>query len=175
MRHRAAPRNPSSPGERKTPLALSSYAGPMARILITGMSGAGKSTLLGELARRGHRTVDTDTGGWKLSNELWDEERMTRLLEESENIIVDGTVENQGRFYDRFDHIVLLSAPVDVLIDRLKTRTNNSYGKTAVEQAEVRRYVVEVEPLLRSGATVGLDGRRSIAELADLVESLTDR
>lgn len=147
----------------------------MARILITGMSGAGKSTLLDELALRGHLTVETDSGGWKLSNELWDEQRMARLLEENENIIVDGTVENQGKFYDQFDHIILLSAPVDVLIDRLKTRTNNSYGKTAVEQADVRRYVIEVEPLLRRGATLELDGRRSITELADLVESLTDQ
>lgn len=147
----------------------------MARILITGMSGAGKSTLLDELALRGHLTVETDSGGWKLSNELWDEQRMARLLEENENIIIDGTVENQGKFYDQFDHIILLSAPVDVLIDRLKTRTNNSYGKTAVEQADVRRYVIEVEPLLRRGATLELDGRRSITELADLVESLTDQ
>lgn len=147
----------------------------MARILITGMSGAGKSTLLDELALRGHLTVENDSGGWKLSNELWDEQRMARLLEENENIIVDGTVENQGKFYDRFDHIILLSAPVDVLIDRLKTRTNNSYGKTAVEQADVRRFVIEVEPLLRRGATLELDGRRSITELADLVESLTDQ
>lgn len=144
----------------------------MARILITGMSGAGKSTLLEELALRGHLTVDTDAGAWKLSDELWDEGRVARLLEENENIVVCGTVENQGKFYDRFDHIVLLSAPVEVLIDRLKDRTNNSYGKSAAEQLDVRRYVIEVEPLLRSGATLELDGRLPSAELADLVEML---
>lgn len=144
----------------------------MARILITGMSGAGKSTLLEELALRGHLTVDTDADAWKLSDELWDEGRVARLLEENENIVVCGTVENQGKFYDRFDHIVLLSAPVEVLIDRLKDRTNNSYGKSAAEQVDVRRYVIEVEPLLRSGATLELDGRRPSAELADLVELL---
>lgn len=144
----------------------------MARILITGMSGAGKSTLLEELALRGHLTVDTDADAWKLSDELWDEGRVARLLEENENIVVCGTVENQGKFYDRFDHIVLLSAPVEVLLDRLKTRTNNSYGKSAAEQLDVRRYVIEVEPLLRSGATLELDGRLPSAELADLVELL---
>lgn len=144
----------------------------MARILITGMSGAGKSTLLEELALRGHLTVDTDADAWKLSDELWDEGRVARLLEENENIVVGGTVENQGKFYDRFDHIVLLSAPVEVLIDRLKDRTNNSYGKSAAEQVDVRRYVIEVEPLLRSGATLELDGRRPSAELAHLVELL---
>jgi hypothetical protein len=34
-------------------------------------------------------------------------------------VVVSGTVENQGRFYDRFEHVVLLSAPVQVLgVDR---------------------------------------------------------
>ena len=33
-------------------------------VLVTGMSGTGKSTALVELARRGHRVVDTDYGGW---------------------------------------------------------------------------------------------------------------
>ena len=36
----------------------------MKRVLVTGMSGAGKSSLLDELAARGHRTVDTDYGGY---------------------------------------------------------------------------------------------------------------
>ncbi len=52
----------------------------MPRVLLTGMSGAGKSTLLAELARRGHRTVDTDLDGWTLQSGLWDEPRMTALL-----------------------------------------------------------------------------------------------
>jgi hypothetical protein len=33
-------------------------------VLVTGMSGSGKSTVLAELARRGHRVVDTDDPGW---------------------------------------------------------------------------------------------------------------
>ena len=36
----------------------------MAVLLVTGMSGAGTSTVLDALARRGHRTVDTDEPGW---------------------------------------------------------------------------------------------------------------
>lgn len=40
-------------------------------------------------------------------------------------LVVSGTAENQGRFYDRFDHVVLLSAPVDVLIERGCSRTHN--------------------------------------------------
>jgi ATP-dependent phosphoenolpyruvate carboxykinase len=36
----------------------------VAAVLVTGMSGTGKSSALAELARRGHRVVDTDYGGW---------------------------------------------------------------------------------------------------------------
>lgn len=144
----------------------------MARTLVTGMSGAGKSTLLAELARRGHETIDTDYGGWEHPFGYWDETRMSALLENERDVVVSGTVENQGRFYDRFELVVLLSAPVEVLIARVSTRTNNPYGRTAKQRAEIRRYVVEVEPLLRTGAHIELDGRRPIAELADTVEQL---
>jgi len=128
----------------------------MARTLVTGMSGAGKSTLLAELARRGHQTVDTDYGGWMTPSGMWDENRMSALLEHERRVFVSGTVENQGRFYDRFEHVVLLTAPVDVLVTRVSTRTNNPYGRTAEDRADIRKYVVEVEPLLRRGAS--LDG-----------------
>jgi len=136
------------------------------------MSGAGKSTLLAELARRGFEAVDTDYGGWELPDGTWDEPRIGGLLDEHPTLVVSGTVPNQGRFYDRFDAVVLLSAPVEVLLDRVARRANNPYGKTAEQQDDIRRYVAEVEPLLRPGATVELDGRLPVTELADTVERL---
>lgn len=126
--------------------------------------------MLVELARRGHTTIDTDYDGWTLPSGTWDEPRMSAALAEQAAIVVSGTVENQGAFYDRFEHIVLLSAPVDVLIERLSARDNNPYGKSSEDQAEVRRYVVQVEPLLRIGATLELDARRSVSELAHEIE-----
>lgn len=136
------------------------------------MSGVGKSTLLDELSRRGHETVDTDYGGWHRPDGIWDERRMGALLDRPATVVVSGTAENQGRFYDRFHHVVLLSAPLAVLIERVVGRSNNPYGKTAEQQADIERYVREVEPLLRRGATVTLDGRRPVGELADTVEQL---
>ncbi len=136
------------------------------------MSGAGKTTVLDELARRGHEAIDTDYDGWTLPDGTWDEPRMAALLAGRGEVVVSGTVANQGAFYDRFDHVVLLSAPLGVLLDRLATRSNNPYGKTAAQRAEVERHLREVEPLLRRGATVELDGRRPVEELAGIVERL---
>jgi shikimate kinase len=144
----------------------------VARVLITGMSGAGKTTILDELQHRGHLGIDTDYDGWTLSDGCWDEPRMRRMLAGHPDIVVSGTAENQVRFYGLFEHVVLLSAPLETLLQRLRNRTNNPYGKSAEEAAEVARYVKTVEPLLRRGATVELDGRRPLPELADTVERL---
>jgi shikimate kinase len=157
------------PGRQVTTVAA------MARVLVTGMSGAGKTTVLDELRRRGHLTVDTDYDGWGLPDGTWDEGRMQRLLTSCSDVVVSGTVENQARFYDHFEHVVLLSAPLAVLVERVSGRTNNPYGRTPQQRAEIARYVDTVEPLLRRGATLELDGRRPATELADVVEDLVTR
>jgi dephospho-CoA kinase len=144
----------------------------MSRVLVTGMSGAGKSTLLEGLASRGHPVLDTDYGGWVLADGRWDEARMRDLLARVTKIIVSGTVENQVKFYDRFDHIVLLSAPIDTLIERVTTRISNLYGSRAEERQEIAQYLETVEPLLRQAASVELEGRTEPAALVDAVEAL---
>jgi shikimate kinase len=120
-------------------------------------------------------TVDTDYDGWALPDGTWDEERMNRLLAANAHVVVSGTVENQSQFYDRFEHVVLLSAPLAVLVERVSRRTNNPYGRTPEQQAEIARYLDSVEPLLRRGSTLELDGQRPASELADVIEDLLDR
>ena len=144
----------------------------VARVLVTGMSGVGKTSVLDELRQRGHFTVDTDSDGWVLPGEIWDERRMDELLAGHTDVIVSGTVENQGRFYDRFEHVVLLSAPLEILLERVRRRTNNPYGKSPQQRAEIAGYLRTVEPLLRGGATLELDGQRPLLELADAIEGL---
>ncbi|MFT3799270.1 AAA family ATPase [Microbacterium sp.] len=145
---------------------------PHSRVLITGMSGTGKTTVLNELSRRGHTTLDTDYDGWTLPDGRWDELRMSLLLSAETRIVVSGTAENQGTFYDRFEFVVLLSAPVETLLDRVRTRAGNPYGKSQSDQDAIRRHVIEVEPLLRAGADVELDARRPVNDLADEIEAL---
>jgi len=47
-----------------------------------------------------------------------------------------------------FDYRVLLTAPVAVLLERLRTRTGNRYGQSPAEEAQVLADLAEVEPLL---------------------------
>jgi shikimate kinase len=136
------------------------------------MSGVGKSTVLEVLGERGYLTVDTDYDGWELADGLWDGPRMTRLLDDHGDVVVSGTVSNQIDFYDRFDHVVLLSAPIETLLARVAARANNPYGRTPEQRAEIRHYTRKVEPLLRRGATCELDGRRPVEGLADSIEAL---
>ncbi len=116
--------------------------------------------------------VDTDDDGWVLDDGLWDEPRVAQLLATERDVVVSGTVSNQGEFYDRFEHVVLLSAPLDVLLERVASRSSNPYGRTVEQRAEIAGYVESVEPLLRRGASLELDGRRPVEELADVVEAL---
>ncbi|MDQ2846551.1 MAG: AAA family ATPase [Actinomycetota bacterium] len=146
----------------------------MTRVLVTGMSGTGKSTLLGVLRQRGYLAIDTDYDGWELPDGSWDEPRMAALLADHHTLVVSGTVANQGTFYRQFDHVVLLSAPLDVLLARVAKRTDNPYGKTPEHRGEIARYLEEVEPLLRRGASTELDGRLPVSELADCVQALLD-
>jgi dephospho-CoA kinase len=124
------------------------------------MSGTGKSTALAELERRGFEIVDTDEPGWAEWSDadgtyLWREERIAELLARDRDVTlyVSGAVSNQIRFYAEFDAIVLLSAPADVLLQRIDSRTTNRYGKSSDERKEILRNLAEVEPLLRPTCT----------------------
>ena len=162
---------------RRSPnLRRAAYGSGVRRVLVTGMSGVGKSTALAALAQRGFDAVDTDEPGWTdWSDEdghLWREERMAELLERDRDVTlyVSGTVSNQGRFYPSFDAVVLLSAPVDVLLARITTRTTNEYGKSAEQRALILQHVSEVEPLLRATSTHEVDASRPLDEVvAELV------
>ena len=138
------------------------------------MSGTGKSSALAELSRRGFDVVDTDEPGWSEwsaaeDGYVWREDRIAELLdrERSAALYVSGTVSNQGRFYPRFDAVVLLSAPPDVLFDRIERRTTNDYGKTAAERALVLDHLASVEPQLRATCTHELDASRPLGEVVD--------
>jgi dephospho-CoA kinase len=149
----------------------------MRRVLLTGMSGTGKSTALAELRKRGFEVVDTDAPGWTEWSDheagyVWREDRIAELLGRDRGVplYVSGTVSNQGRFYSCFDAIVLLSAPAELLLGRVESRTTNDYGKTSDERAQILEHLEEVEPLLRATCTHEIDAAQSIdAVVAELI------
>lgn len=139
------------------------YTASMKRVLLTGMSGTGKSTVIAELAARGYKAIDTDYGDWHEwvvddagePDWVWREDRIQRLLstEDADVLFVSGTSSNQGKFYPQFDHVVLLSVPFSLLLERLAARTTNPYGKHPDEMARILGHVRTVEPLLRRTAS----------------------
>ena len=145
----------------------------MKRILLTGISAVGKSTVIEELAQRGYYAVDLDNNDYSewvaLTDELaqaagtpveadrdwvWREDRVAALLadEKADLLFVSGCAANMGKFRPQFNYIILLSAPADVTVERLQTRTNNSYGKAEDEMERVLDLKESVEPLLRQSA-----------------------
>jgi len=140
----------------------------MKRVLLTGMSGTGKSAVIRELAVRGHAAVDLDDGAWSAwvdaegdptgarpgKDWLWREDRVRDLLaaDGPGTLFVAGCAPNMGAFLRRFDHVVLLTAPVGVMLARLASRTDNPYGKRPEEVAGVLANLRDVEPRLRTVA-----------------------
>jgi shikimate kinase len=144
------------------------------RVLLTGMSGTGKSSVVRELAALGYKAVDTDDGWCEPlpdGRQRWREADVDRLLatEDADVLFVAGCEENQERFLPRFDHVVLLSAPVQTLLHRIATRTDNPYGKSPEERRRFLEDVEAVEPLLREIATAEI---RTGALLGEVVTAV---
>ena len=144
---------------------------------MTGMSGTGKSTALVELGRRGFRVVDTDSPAWSewaQDEWLWREDRIAALLaaDGERPLFVSGCMSNQGKFYDRFDAVVLLSAPAEVILERIERRTTNDYGKTSAERALVLHHLESVEPRLRATCTHEVDASRPLEEVVDALSAI---
>jgi len=157
------------------------------RVLVTGVSGVGKSTTVRELARRGLKAVDLDDPAWSEwvdspdgdgpspphpgQDWLWRADRVGRLLatQDADVLVVGGCAPNLGAFRDRFDVIVLLSAPAVVMASRLGDRDGSAYGTHPEELARSLRFKETVEPRLRAIADVEID---TTAPLDDAVATI---
>jgi dephospho-CoA kinase len=129
----------------------------MKRVLLTGMSGTGKSSVIRALADLGYKAIDTDDGWCEQlpdGRQRWREDAIAILLatEDTDVLFVAGCEENQARFHPQFDRIILLSAPVQAMMQRLADRTSNPYGKTPGDLGRVLSDTKNIEPLLRQVA-----------------------
>lgn len=134
----------------------------MAIIFVTGLSGVGKSSVLRMLEKQGYNVVDTDYGYIKETDSrevVWDEEKIMQLLERhrSSHLFISGAYSNQGKFYEHFDQVVLLKAELEVMLERIRKRTSNNYGKSPEEKARVIDSYEKVLPFLEEGSDIVID------------------
>jgi broad-specificity NMP kinase len=147
------------------------------RVLLTGMSGVGKSTLVRELRRRGLRAYDADDDGFTEPREDgrwgWRVERVAEVLTPGEAapelVFFAGCSEEQATL--PFDYRVVLTAPEDILLQRLMARTTNGYGRSAAQRAQVLADLADVEPLLRRSADLVLVTTEPTPLIADALLS----
>jgi shikimate kinase len=149
-------------------------------VLLTGISGTGKSSLVQELRRRGYVAYDADDDGftqprpdgawgWRLDliGTLFDQYN-DRLL------FFAGCSDEQTKL--KFGFKVLLSAPVEVIFERLRTRTTNPFGKSQGDRDRVLSDMEWVVPLLRQAADLIVDSTAPVREVADtVVEAVVTR
>lgn len=147
----------------------------MAAVLLTGMSGTGKSSVVDALVDRGIAAVDLDRGYVIVhqdGTQEWDEVAVAALLEAcpGELLVLAGCEDNMVRFLDRFDAIVLLSAPLTVMRERILSRSSHDFGKSPGEWERVVADTRAVEPRLRAVATHEVPTDRPLPEVvADVV------
>ena len=156
----------------------------MKRVLITGMSGTGKSAVIQELASRGYPAHDLDTPEWSEwidaapsdgltpvqgKDWVWREYRVRELLSGSQEgtLFIGGCAENMNRLFPLLDCIILLSAPVATIVERLEARSTGGYGHVADERRKVMALISTVEPLLREAADREVDTRKPVRATVD--------
>jgi shikimate kinase len=106
---------------------------------------------------------------------VWREDRVRALLSERTTgvLFVSGCAENMGRLRPLFDLVVLLSAPIETVMSRLKQRSSHRYGHSAEDQRKVAHLIETVEPLLRQMADHEIRTTRTVQNTADQVLNLS--
>jgi broad-specificity NMP kinase len=142
------------------------------------MSATGKTSVVAELRRRdcvaydvddGLSAVDPADGRWH-----WRIDGVTRLLQQGDenHVFIAGCSEEQVEF--TWDMKVLLTAPQEVILDRLRTRWGNTYGRSLIEQEQVLADLARIQPLLRRTADVVIETTIPLSAVVDQILAAAD-
>lgn len=157
----------------------------MAAVLVTGISGTGKSTAVAELARRGHRVVDTDHGGYSEEVQCsgpggWE----AAVVGGSDRGVAQG-MRPRGVFHLRLclqPRDVLSGLPRSCAVDGScerdpRTRRwsrDERVGKRDAERERILDDLAKVDPLLRAGASAEIDTGAPLDKVVDALEAIGD-
>lgn len=159
------------------------------RVLITGMSATGKSSIIVELGARGFDAVDLDTTEWSHwvdvdpadtltpatgKDWVWREDQVRELLSAPRErpLFVSGCAANMERLFPWIDRIVLLSAPLPTILQRLAQRGPGAYGHSEEERQNVMALILKVEPLLRGSADLEIQTTKSLSATAEEIAAI---
>ncbi|MFD9896637.1 shikimate kinase [Mesorhizobium sp. NPDC059025] len=164
----------------------------MTRVLITGMSGTGKSATIRELAARGHAAYDLDTPEWSHWIEaapgdtltpgdgkdwVWQLDKVRVLLSQprDEALFISGCAENMDELFPLIDTIILLSVPIDTVMQRVSARAPGRYGHVDEERRRIGELIAMIEPLLRESADHEIDSSAPVEKTVDRILQLVWR
>ena len=168
----------------------------MKKIYITGISGVGKTSIGKELQSRGYTVLDIDLYDlglclWKdkntgekvrrkgegkewLDSHEWvcDGEKLKKLIQESAQdvIFAVGITSNQHEYLDFFDNVLLLKCSEETFLNRIESRTDNTYGKEKSEREQILRFYKKFEENLIKNNAIVIDAEKSVSEIADFIE-----
>jgi broad-specificity NMP kinase len=166
----------------------------MKKIYITGIAGTGKTTVSEELQKRGFNAISIDEtdglcswvdretkekvqGKAELTREFtskhqWvcDADYLRKLMDvDEETVFVLGVTSNQSEYIDVFDTVLLLQCKPEVFLERLKNRTNNTFGKDKAIRDHMLDWYESFETRLIAKGAIPIDASLPIDEVVDKV------
>jgi len=170
-------------------------------IYITGVEGSGKSTISKALNKYGYSAIDIDEqglskrylkGSWKLTKRLpnsgeisdtWYKEREWKVKPVDLGLIkkqagakpsfVCGITDNFNEICNIFDKVICLFLSQDDILLRLKTRTNNTFGKNAPEQHYILNKYLDYEAINRNFGSIMIDASQPLDMVLEAILSAT--
>lgn len=145
----------------------------MVKVLLTGMSGVGKTTILDHLNQDGHLTIDLDYDGWIFFDGTMDVQRILDYINHNRNksIFLAGTAINQKEIYPYLDFVITLTAPLEVMKERIQARENNSFGKSEEEWAKVVDDKIHFEARIIQSSDLTISTDKSIHDVMKEIHS----
>ncbi len=169
------------------------------RYLITGVAGTGKSTVAEELARRGYAAFDADAGfsyyvekatgercdhpqtpslEWYAKHErVFDEAVLEHIFADydGEPLFLASITANQSKYYPEFDKIFLLTTDDETVMERLKMRTNSTFGKHPVDMHRVLSGKTDFDETVKNAGAIVIDSTQSLEKVvATIIDHIDD-